>query len=242
MIRIATVLGSVALVATLAASASAVDYRRVHEGTETIHVTAPSDTDGGCGTLLMSADGTYENGYGWDYAGVVPPYYGAFAECYSGTNVTVCSAEFDFSGSGWQVDETMDVYVWGDDGGKPGAVRCAKFDVDPGPVAFWPEISHHSVPMGCDCLDGTFWVGYWGNWPGQGEPSWFIAVDLNGLGGCSFTNIAPGIGFPTGWNDVSVVFGPSSNRSLGIGCEVVSCNPVPTRDASWGAVKSLYRN
>ena len=52
------------------------------------------------------------------------------------------------------------------------------------------------------------------------------------------TNIAPGIGFPTGWNDVSVVWGPTV--ALGIGAEVLPCEPTPTKTTSWGAIKALY--
>src|SRR5512146_463036 len=32
--------------------------------------------------LLLNADGSYENGYAWQYGGETPPYFGAFAEGY----------------------------------------------------------------------------------------------------------------------------------------------------------------
>ncbi len=65
-----------------------------------------------------------------------------------------------------------------------------------------------------------------------------MAADLNGPGGCPFTCIAPGIGYPTGWQDVDTVFGPT--RAVGIGTWVRE-PPTPVQEKSWGAVKALYR-
>ncbi len=219
-------------------SVSAAEHERVYSGTEVVHGTLIDSRDGGCGTLQVNADGSYENGYAWTYGGIVPPYYGAFAECYSGTNVNLCSAVFDLTQVGYQLDNTMDVYVWADAGGIPGDVLCTSFGVQPTPIAFWPSISRHAVPMSCDCLPENFWVGYWGDWS-FGLLGWYVAADLDGPGGCPLTNVAPGIGYPTGWNNVSIAWGPT--QSIGIGCETIPCGPVPTRESSWGNVKSLFR-
>ncbi len=175
-------------------------------------------------TLVFHADGSYENGYAWRYGGIVPPDYGAFAEKYPG-EVEVTSALFDFSQVGNQVGQVMDVYIWDDAGGTPGAVACVVVDVDPGPIAFWPSLSRHEVPMpNCPTTD-PWWVGSWTNWPQQ-ISGWFIGADVDGNPGTPVTNYAPGIGFPTGWNDVSAAWG--ATQSLGIGAYVQSPPPPPT--------------
>ena len=70
-------------------------------------------------------------------------------------------------------------------------------------------------------------------------PGWWVGADLDGPGGFPYTNIAPGIGFPTGWQDVSVLWGPT--QALGIGAEVLPCDPVPTVGTTWGRIKALLR-
>lgn len=189
-----------------------------------------------CGTLLLNADGDYEASFGWQYGGVQAPYYGAFAECYSGSGA-VCAGVFDFT-TGTPRPRTLDAYVWEDAGGKPGAVLCVVSDVDPGPIGPWPTASRHSVPfpVGC-CVEGVWWIGYWPNWPG-GQAGWATTADLSDSEGCPVTNIAPGIGYPTGWQNVSTVWGP--HNALGIGAEIIPCEPTPVETTTWGAIKSLY--
>ena len=57
-------------------------------------------------------------------------------------------------------------------------------------------------------------VSYWADFSTQGC-GYYVAADLNGPGGCPMTNIAPGIGYPTGRNNASVVWGPV--QAIGIG-------------------------
>lgn len=193
---------------------------------------------GGCGSFVMNADDTHEGAYAWQYGGVVAPNYGAFAEPYSEGAVEVCAGVFDFTSVGGQLDQTMDVYIWSDDGGVPASVLCLRPAVSPGHIAYWPGFTRLTVPLDPCCVDGAFWVGYWGDWPGGGA-AWFVGSDLDGPGGCPMTNIAPGIGFPTGWNSVSVAWGPT--QALAIGAEVRSCAPVVAVKSSWGRVKALFR-
>jgi hypothetical protein len=230
MKKLSTLLAVAALV--VGGSASAIDFAEVGTGQGVL--VDPGDAQ--CGTLVFNADGSYENGYAWQYGGVVPPDFGAFAECYFFEN-EVCANVFDLSQVGGQAGQTMDSYVWDDAGGIPGAVNCVVVGADPGPVAFWPSVSRHTIPMPLCCTGEAWWVGYWGNWPGL-MTAWFIGADLDGFGGCPFTHIAPGIGFPTGWTNVSVVWGPT--QALGIGCEVNPCEPTPTIETTWGAIKNLY--
>jgi hypothetical protein len=193
-----------------------------------------SEDRGNCGTLLFNANGTYENGYAWRYGGITPPCFGAFAECYTGAT-RVCSVSFDFSAIGTQDGQSMDIYIFNDVGGFPGPV-VASLRVTPGPVALWPGVSRHSFALSSDCTANDWWVGYWGDWPGQIQ-GWFVGADLDGFGGCSATNVAPGIGYPTGWHDVSVIWGPT--QALGIGAEVNGCT-TSVIDSSWGRIKRLF--
>jgi hypothetical protein len=232
MKKLATLLAVAALV--VGAAANAAEYSETGYSTDTILI---DSGDTGCGTLVMNADGTYENGYAWRYGGIVPPDYGAFAECYFGPAI-VCSGVFDFSTTGTQAGQSMDIYIYCDAGGTPGPVMCVQ-RVTPGPIAFWPSISRHTFPLTplCDlCGCDAWWIGYWGNWPGAVQ-GWFVGADLDGFGGCPYTNIAPGIGFPTGWNNVSIVWGPT--QAIGIGAEIKGCD-VPVLESTWGAIKALY--
>lgn len=197
--------------------------------------------EGGCGTLLMNSDGIYENGYAWRYGGSAPPDYGAFAEFYY-TGDRICSAVYDLTTTGTQAGQDMDILVYADDGcGAPGAVLCGPIRVTPGPVAVWPSISRHTFAIsGCPFLSDQYWVAGLGHWPGEVQ-GWFIAADVEGQidqsGGGALTKIPVGTDFPSGWNNVSVIWGPTDG--LGIGCEVNSLNPVV--EASWGRIKTLFQ-
>ena len=131
----------------------------------------------------------------------------------------------------------MDVYVWDASGGNPNNILSMTPGVNPGPIAIWPEISRHDIDIDDTYVEGEYFVGEWGNWIVVG---WYIAADENGpADGLPRTNIAPGIGYPTGWNHPNVVF--PHCHDLGIGTyEVETVVPVPVRGKSWGAVKNLY--
>lgn len=193
---------------------------------------------GRCGELVLNSGGDYETALGWQYGGVAPPYFGAFAECYSGY-VEVCAVILDFTTSTGVVTASFDAYVWEDEAGIPGAILCMRIGVDPGEIAVYPGVSRLSVemPSGC-CTSERWWVGYWPDWPGAGA-QWFVAADAEFFTGCPYNNIAPGIGYPTGWQNVSVAFGP--HGSLGIGAEVRSCSPTSITNSTWGSVKHSIR-
>jgi hypothetical protein len=232
MMKMAVQLAVAALIVG-AAAAQAAEYAETGYRTDT---TLFDPGDGGCGTLVFNADGTYENGFAWRYGGIVPPDYGAFAECYFGLT-KLCSAVYDLSTTGTQAGQSMDIIIYCDAGGTPGPVAYTT-SVVPGPIAFWPSISRHTFTIDADLCDcDAWWVGYWGNWPGEIQ-GWFIGADLDGFGGCPYTNIAPGIGFPTGWNHVSVVWGPT--QAIGIGAETTPCL-IPVIETTWGQIKDLYQ-
>jgi hypothetical protein len=196
-------------------------------------------------TLVQWDDDSFENGIAWSGDGVVaedPDYYGSWAECYDSD--FVCGIQFLFAQVGGYAGQTMNVFVWQSEGSPPvpGNVICTIMDVDPGPPSNWPDVSVHNVLVCCES-HGTHFSGFWPNWPGD-EPGWFMATDENGFGnGCPRTNIAPGIGYPTGWQHPNVVPAFENTRSLGIreysglGGDCIA-NPV--QRTTWGSIKALY--
>jgi hypothetical protein len=84
-------------------------------------------------------------------------------------------------------------------------------------MAVWPNVLCLQLPLYPVRVEGAFWVGFAVE-PSDQAPGFFIAADTDGPGGCPYTNIAPGIGYPTGWQNVGVVWGPT--RSLGIAVRV----------------------
>lgn len=230
----------VALAALTVGVAQAAEHQKVYNGVDPVETNLiMNQSDGGCNPVIINSDETYENGGAWIYGGVVAPTYGAWAECFSGS-CDLCELVYDFTSiPGAQAGQSLDGYVWDDAGGEPGNVLLADFGNVPGPIAFFPSFSRHSFAIS-GAVGGNFWVGYWPNWPGQ-FLGWFTSFDQNGFQGCPRTNIAPGIGYPTGWQDVNIVGTFSGTQSLGIG---YSCggNPVATEKTTWGAIKDLYNN
>jgi hypothetical protein len=201
----------------------------------------------GFGNLFINSDEQYENGYTWHLQGEQPPYYGAFAECFTASSGwEVCAAVFDLTVVYDDGHYLLDAYVWADDQGMPGNVLAVVTGFDPNPIALWPNVSRYTVDISTP-VDGPFWVGEWGDWPNGGNSArWFIAADEEGSDfGCPFTNIAPGIGYPSGWQHCSVVW--RNAQALGIGhhghrqSAEVPAQPGRGEIASWGMVKSLYR-
>ncbi|MFN8547264.1 MAG: hypothetical protein U0527_04645 [Candidatus Eisenbacteria bacterium] len=190
-----------------------------------------------CGALIYRTDGPYETGYAWFYGGNVPPEYGAFAECYSGS-YEVCGVSLDLTNAGFFGDGQFEIYLWNDLDGHPGTVLSMRFIAQPGGIAMWPSVSRNLYSFTAPtCVDGAWWVGFrvtWDQWHDI-----YVAADLDGPLGCPQTNIAPGLGYPTGWQDVSVVWDQA--QCLAIGAQTNPCLPVPNRRSTWGGIKRLYR-
>lgn len=223
-----------ALTLMVAGGAMAADEASVGIGTGVI---IPSGDENPCpgSELLCNHDGSFENGYAWQYGGVVAPYYGAFAEGYNASG-NLCGMQFHFTTvSGLYANQAFDVYAWDSDGVNPNNVLSVTVNLHVPMPAIWPNISAHDINSDDVAVAGDFFVGYWGNWPGL-LTGWYIAADLDGFGGLPRTNIAPGIGYPTGWQDPSIVWGPT--QALGI-CAYVG-GPIPVEETTWGAIKALY--
>jgi hypothetical protein len=222
----------------LVGMASAADEPTGQTGySENTTIIEPPGTDDGEMELIIVWDGSAENGYCWQFAGNVEPDYGAWAECYTGTYV-IQQWHFYFTQTGYYFGQMADFTVWGDGGGIPGNV-IQIVRTPPGPIPFWPEVGAVKIPLDPPIqVELTFYVGYWPMWPGEGC-GWFTASDENGFPGARLTKIAPGIGYPTGWQDCTVVGTFAGCQSLGLGFwakEVV----VPTQESTWGQIKALF--
>jgi hypothetical protein len=227
---------SLLLVLGLVAFAGAAGAADIAETGVGVGITLPGTDVNPCppANLLLNYDGSGENGYTWQYGGVVAPTFGTMVEGYNGVG-TVCGMQFHLTQVGGFAGQSMDCYLY-DGAGIPNNVLAVTIGVVPSAPAMWPNISVHDVDTVDGIVNGDFWVGYWPNWPG-GPSGWFIGADLDGFGGLPFTNIAPGIGYPTGWNNVSVVWGPT--QAIGIGAWLTE-EVIPVEESTWGAIKALY--
>ena len=236
MKKVAAILAVFAL-AALPAMASAANQAALGFSRNTTIIQAPTP-DSQC-NLDQQDDGTFENGYAWQYGGVVAPDYGSWAECYG--NAYVCTINYFLTQIGYYIGQTLDAYVWEDAGGNPGNVICTVGGIDPGAPGFWPSITEHVVDVNC-CANGSHFVGYWPNWPGEAA-GWFTASDEDGFGnGCPRMKVAPGIGYPTGWQHPNIVPTFAGCQDLGIReTALADCGgPTATEQTTWGQIKALY--
>jgi len=219
---------------------SASDEASYLDPEESIIVHAPGDSPCPDGVLLWHYNPPgleYVGGFTWHYDGVAPPDYGAFAEGYSGSG-TVCGIRLLLTTlPGSYQGQTLDAYVYDGAGANPGAVLSLTPDIAVTPPGLFPTLTEHDLDVADVVLDGGFFVGFWPDWPGA-PCGWWIVGDLGGPGGCPRTKIAPGIGYPEGWQDPSIVWGPI--RALGIGAYLAPL-PVPTHASTWGEIKALFR-
>jgi hypothetical protein len=233
MARLAILLGVQLLVVMPAVASNAVSLGYSEETT----IVGPERECSG-GTLVHNHDGSFETGYTWQYGGCQYPYYGAFGEGYDlGAGTIECGAYWVSTVPGFCDGYPADCYVWeGGIGSTPGQVLAVVTGVLFTNMPMWPTVGQNDVDMNVP-FAGGFTVGYWGVWPGS---NWCFgcAADVDGPPGHPWTCIAPGIGYPSGWQDPSIVWGPTSSMGCGVYFE---SNPTPAESETWGAVKALYR-
>jgi hypothetical protein len=187
------------------------------------------------GTLVYNHDYSFENGYCWQLEGVAPPYYGALAEAFDlGPGTAECAVVW--LTNLYELPDPIDVYIWnGGVDGPPEGVLCMVPGVDDLCVGYWPSCCENDIEINC-CVAGDFTVGYWVDFSDSGCHEWCCA-DENGTGGHPWTCIAPGIGYPTGWQHPSVVY--PDCVSMGIGVTMLD-DPSPVGSRTWGTIKSLF--
>jgi hypothetical protein len=221
-------------------------FRALGPRHDTVIVPRSGDGEICPGTELLQHDnGEWDNGWAWGGAGVQPPDYGAWAECFDSDYV--CGIQFFLTQTGYYSGKTMDVYVWEFEpdgnpppGPDPGNVMCVLHGIDPGAPAFWPEISMHDFRVCCES-NGDHFIGFWPNWPGE-EPGWYLAIEeYSGLSECPRTKAAPGIGYPTGWMDPGVFpWWPDPALGMREYAGFGDCGGTPTKGTTWSRIKSLY--
>jgi len=176
-----------------------------------------SDGDDFCsGELLYNHDDSFEGGMCWQYGGIVPPYYGAFGEGFEvgGDSVYVNCMSIWVTQVGNYYGQLTDIYMW--DGGvtrEPGTVLYMSTGRALENVPYWPSVGRTDLTVG-QAVPGEFTVGYWLD-ASASVCAWYIGSDLDGYGGHPWTNVAPGTGYPSGWQHPGVVWG--SCQSLGFG-------------------------
>jgi hypothetical protein len=203
------------------------------------------------GSVVMNFD-EVSDGIAWQYGGVEPPYYGAMANYFPGVNrVSGIRLYMTRNGAMAYTALPLDIYVWATDAsGCPTAVMGVTSGVTFAMPAAWPEVSCVDVAINQVSVNGRCAVGYWPPWPG-GAAQWYIAAD-DCDSGTGLTNVAPGIGYPSGWQGVSVMpwcvptgtGTPCGGRDgcIGIGMWTPDSSGVAVETSSWGSIKNLFRN
>ncbi len=143
--------------------------------------------------------------------GIEEPDWGSFAEGYSClTTGAVCGIEavftraLDWSGSG-----SIDLYAWGHDvaSDDPGNVLSLVVAAPVSGVDYWPYVSALDFAVPPTEVPGQgFFVGCWPRSHYLHPTQFTPCFDADGPGGVPRTKIVPGIGYPTGRQDVNVVF------------------------------------
>ncbi len=232
MKKLATLLAVLLLVA----GASAANIGNMAGGVETTVVEPGTDT---CvQTLYQNHDGSFENGFCWQYGGIAPPYYGAFAEGFTGlgTGYVECMAIWATQ-VGNYFGQTCDIYIW--QGGVSGAPSTVLWQGTGAftSIPYWPTVGRNDFNVGF-CLEGDFAVGYWVDASASVCP-WYVGADLDGFGGYPWTNVAAGTGYPTGWQHPGVVWTSYYPQSLGFGV-FFQAGMTPVEAATWGQIKNLF--
>jgi hypothetical protein len=228
-------LASAALVITVVCPALALDYGSLGPSDET-YVVPPVEDD--CtGTLTAHHGGSFENAYCWQLSGCVPPYGGAFGEGFEGPAYLECAAIWAAQ-IGAYTGQPFDIYVWqGGVTGTPGVVLYTAPGATLSNVGMWPAVGQSNIALGYYASESEFTLGFWADNRVQQCP-WYVASDTNGPAGHPWTDIVPGIGFPSGWRSPAVVGGWGPVTSLGIGYYTLETAVTP-RPADGQALRVL---
>lgn len=215
----------------LPSPSAASEFKSVGPGQTII---SPSSNDDCYGTYACNHDGTFENGYCWCYGGIAPPYYGAFAESFTDAGNQIVCVTIYLTSSCMAFCESLDIYIW--DGGietPPGEVLVVYPDQVPTSIPMWPGIGENVFEVWGPAPYSGITVGYWA----EQATDVYVAADEDGPGGHPWTNIAPGTGYPSGWQHPNTVWWQC--RSLGFGIHHTFFSPVES--STWGEIKALYK-
>ena len=190
------------------------------------------------GALSFNADGSYENGYTWQYGGVVAPNYGAFAECYAGNGRSARSCSISHKSAATTASAPTSTSGPTQECSKRNVSACIP-TWDPGGRVFWPiDIAKLSCSPTVAASTGPSGPATGGT--GPAPPLVGSSVPISTSAVCPYTNIAPGIGFPTGWNNVSIAWGPTQAIGIGVKNHRLRFGADSEVDA-WGGIKSCSK-
>jgi len=179
--------------------------------------------------FLKNADNSYEAALSWTGSGTAG-HYGTFAEPFelpTDRDGSPCLAILQFSDNGNHVETEIDLIFWADDDGQPGEVLGMLEGLPLGYIAEWPSLAQRTQevyelqPIG---IRGKFWAGL----RAVVDPdkcSLMMLADVSGDPNQgqrrAMTRIAPGLGYPEGWQSLEVLLGQPA--ALGIGVVVGWC-------------------
>ena len=114
--------GLLALFCSMPAATAQESFHNLGPCDETI-VLGPGEDACSSGTLVHHHVGACDDGVCWQFAGIVPPDYGAFAEAYDLGPGTVHCGAFWLTAVGDYAGLPSDLYIWqGGVSGSPGSV------------------------------------------------------------------------------------------------------------------------
>lgn len=185
--------------------------------------------------LIYNHDFSFENCYCWQMEGILPPYYGAFGESYATGDLGVECVVLWLTQTGDYQGQPLDVYMWeGGISGPPSRVLCVVPGVTDLAIGYWPTCTMNEIWLWCGAPEYT--LGYWADFSGE-NCAFYLCADENGFGGYPWTCVAPGMGFPTGWQPANVVW--PHCVSLGIGA-TLNGGGSPVESQTWGTIKALF--
>lgn len=197
---------------------------------------------------FTNGDQRYDMAVGWTGEGLEAG-NGAFAEYYEtpeGRAGAICQLVLHLTDKSAGTRGVLDVIVWEDADGLPGAVLGVLPATNILTVAPFPSIGtkivevYEVVQIG---VQGGFWVGFHGGWD-LAECSVLLAVDtidedpgLPALHRGAATLVGPGADGPEGWRLLEDLLGVPAASGISV---VVGWCPVPVETRSWGEIKRLY--
>lgn len=198
------------------------------------------------GDYQENCDGTFENGYCWRHQGIGEPYYGCFAEGFHGPDQVVGMRIYLSASADVPPDSTSDLFVWGSGPAGPGSVLAMIPYVQFPAIPLWPEVRGFDFEITAE-VGPNFYVGSQANFgPGYCFCYYYAAADTDGPGGSPWTCIAPGMGYPTGWQDPSIVWGTTAAMGYGVytateqGVADAPADDGAEAHTTWGQVKRLF--
>jgi len=205
------------------------------------------------GTWINLTDGTVENGFIWQYGGVIawPDFSGSFAVQFAASdasgftypveaiNMALTLSKVSDQGT----DSSITLFIIDYTGSIPDETTIFYSQNIPvttfGTIPTWPSFLRYVLPFAAPvALDGDFVVGFHPEWAG-GYSKFFICQDTSAAPYYTrdWTFIATGIGYPAGWQRTGVVWGGSNNQYI----EVELNDTVTTVEStSLGDIKNLF--